>query len=63
MLCADALRENPDETDVTALVAAWQAKRGFQLDRCRQLFGEIRAVSTPDMPMLSVALRELRGLS
>ena len=63
MLCADALRENPDETDVAALVAAWQAKRGFQLDRCRQLFGEIRAASTPDMPMLSVALRELRGLS
>ena len=61
-LCADALRESPDETDVAALVAAWEAKRGFQLDRCRQLFAEIRGTATPDMAMLSVALRELRGL-
>jgi glutamate dehydrogenase len=61
-LCADALRENPEEEDVAKLVAAWQAKRGFQLERCRQLFTEIRAASAADMPMLSVALRELRGL-
>ncbi len=61
-LCADALRENMEETDVAALVAAWQGKRVFQLDRCRQLFSEIRALSAPDMAMLSVALRELRGL-
>ena len=61
-LCADALRENPEETDVPTLVAAWQDKRSFQLDRCRQLFTEIRSASTPDMAMLSVALRELRGL-
>ncbi|MDZ4316799.1 MAG: NAD-glutamate dehydrogenase [Azonexus sp.] len=61
-LCADALRENPDEDDVAALVAAWQAKCSFQLERCRLLFAEIRASSAPDMAMLSVALRELRGL-
>jgi glutamate dehydrogenase len=61
-LCADALRENMDEADVDTLVTAWEGKRSFQLERCRQLFGEIRALSAPDMPMLSVALRELRGL-
>jgi len=61
-LCADALRENPDADDVAALVAAWQVKRSFQLERCRLLCAEIRASSAPDMPMLSVALRELRGL-
>ncbi|MFZ2853817.1 MAG: NAD-glutamate dehydrogenase [Rhodocyclaceae bacterium] len=61
-LCADALRENPDADEVDALVVAWQAKRGFQLERCRLLCAEIRASSAPDMPMLSVALRELRGL-
>jgi len=61
-LCADALRENPGEQDVAALVAAWQVKRGFQLERCRLLGAEIKASSTPDMPMLSVMLRELRGL-
>jgi len=61
-LCADALRENPGEDEVAALVTAWQVKRSFQLERCRLLFAEIRASSAPDMPMLSVALRELRGL-
>jgi len=61
-LCADALRESPAVDEVAALVAAWQAKRGFQLERCRLLWAEIRASSAPDMPMLSVALRELRGL-
>jgi len=44
-------------------MAAWKSRRTFQYERCRQLFAEIRGSATPDMPMLSVALRELRALA
>lgn len=46
-----------------ALVEAWQASNGRTIERAEQLLGELRAVQAPDAAMLSVALRELRGLS
>ena len=45
-----------------ALIAAWEAEREFQLNRCRELLADLKAVGTLDMPMLSVLLRELRAL-
>lgn len=62
-LAAEVLRTSPGETEVDALMAAWKSRRTFQYERCRQLFAEIRGNATPDMPMLSVALRELRALA
>jgi len=47
----------------TALVEAWQANNGRTIERAGQLLGELRAVPAPDAAMLSVALRELRGLA
>ena len=44
------------------LVAAWQHSNDRTLQRAQQLLGELRAVSVPDSAMLSVTLRELRGL-
>jgi glutamate dehydrogenase len=46
-----------------ALVEAWQASNGRTIERAGQLLGELRAVPAPDAAMLSVALRELRGLT
>ena len=62
-LAAEVLRTSPGETETDALMAAWKSRRTFQYERCRQLFAEIRGSATPDMPMLSVALRELRALA
>lgn len=45
------------------LVEAWQASNGRTIERAGQLLGELRAVPAPDAAMLSVALRELRGLT
>ena len=62
-LAADVLRAGDGVPDVDALLAAWKSRRTFQYERCRQLFAELRGTSAPDMPMLSVALRELRALA
>ena len=61
-LAAQALRESPESEDVEVLVAAWQKRREFQFERCRQIFSEIRKAPAPDISMLSVALRELKGI-
>ncbi len=61
-LAAQILRSGPGVDDAGTLIAAWQARREFQVERCRQIFAEIKAAPAPDMAMLSVALRELRGV-
>ncbi len=62
-LAAQVLRENPEQTDREQLLAAWQGRRAFHFDRYQQLMAEIRLAPTPDIAMLSVVLRELRGLA
>ena len=47
----------------SAMVEAWQASNGRTIERAGQLLAELRAVPAPDVAMLSVALRELRGLA
>ncbi|HSW06874.1 NAD-glutamate dehydrogenase [Aquabacterium sp.] len=44
------------------LVSRWATQNQRALERAAQLLGELRAVAAPDAAMLSVALRELRGL-
>ncbi len=51
------------ECDIPALISAWQNSRGPQLQRYRHLVGELRTVPQLDMPMVSVVLRELRGMA
>ncbi len=43
-------------------IEAWEAQREPRLARCRQLLADLKPVGHPDMAMLSVLLRELRGL-
>ena len=49
-------------TDATALIDAWQAQRLPQMARCQQLLADLKPTANLDMAMLSVLLRELRGL-
>ncbi|MBE0627777.1 MAG: NAD-glutamate dehydrogenase, partial [Burkholderiales bacterium] len=62
-LAAQVLRESPEQQDSPLLVAAWQGRRAFHFDRYQQLLAEIRIAAAADIAMLSVVLRELRGLA
>lgn len=63
VLAAEVLKEDPDLLDHAQLVGAWRTRRAFQFDRYQQLLGEIRTTPVADIAMLSVVLRELRGLA
>ena len=52
-----------DGADAPRLVAAWQERHRSALERAIKLLSELRASPTPDLSMLSVALRELRNLA
>lgn len=47
----------------TELVEAWRTRNARTLERAAQLVTELRAAPAPDASMLSVALREMRGLA
>jgi glutamate dehydrogenase len=44
-------------------VAAWEARQRGTMERAARILGELRAVQSPDLAMLSVGLRELRNLA
>jgi glutamate dehydrogenase len=46
-----------------AIIDAWAARNGAALQRAERMLGELRALPSLDLAMLSVALRELRGLA
>jgi glutamate dehydrogenase len=56
------LQHSPQEDSASPLILAWESQRPFQLQRSRQLLSELAGSTAPDLAMLSVALRELRGL-
>jgi glutamate dehydrogenase len=61
-LARSVLKDAGTERDAATLIERWSAQRSFRLDRCRQLLADLRPLSTLDMSMLSVLLRELRSL-
>ncbi len=63
VLTANALRLLPESEDPAEILAAWQARHQQQVERYRNLVGEIHAAKAIDLAMLSVILRELRGMS
>ena len=44
------------------MIDAWEAQREFKLGRARQLLTDLKPMTSLDMAMLSVLLRELRAL-
>ena len=62
-LAANVLKRSPGLKETEALIQAWEAERQPQIERCRQVFADVRSSATIDMPMVSVVLRELRSLT
>ena len=58
-LTADALRNGPRRS----ALAAWKARNAMLYARFRQILADLRAAESPDLAMLSVAMRELRNLT
>jgi glutamate dehydrogenase len=61
-LASRALTEATDVGDTATLLVAWKSKHATALARAERLIGELKMVPSLDLPMLSVALRELRNL-
>src|SRR6266850_2434774 len=62
-LTADALRTDASPSDPAALINAWKTRNAVLYERFRQVLTDLRAAESPDLAMLSVAMRELRNLS
>jgi glutamate dehydrogenase len=62
-LTADALRAGAPPADAGTLIAAWKSGNSVLYERFRQILVDLRAAESPDLAMLSVAMRELRNLS
>jgi glutamate dehydrogenase len=62
-LTADALRAAALSTDPASLIASWKTRNSVLYARFQQILVDLRAAESPDLAMLSVALRELRNLS
>ncbi len=50
-------------TTAAKMIEAWQDRNRRPLERVAKLLAEVRAVREPDASMLSVVLREMRGLA
>jgi glutamate dehydrogenase len=61
-LAGEALRTD-GATDPEGQIAAWKRRNAVLYERVRQVLTELRAAETPDLAMLSVAMRELRNLA
>jgi len=44
-------------------LTAWKARNAVPYERFRQVLADLRGAESPDLAMLSVAMRELRNLS
>ena len=53
---------NPEGREPNKLIIAWEAQHKNELDRVRQLVGDIQSAGVADLSMLSVAVRELGAL-
>jgi glutamate dehydrogenase len=61
-LTAGVFRLAGAEASSAELLAAWEERQAYQLGRWEQVCAELQPAGTLDMPMVSVALRELRAL-
>ena len=57
------LKRSPEPGDAGTLIDVWEQDRKAQIERCRQVFADVRSSASIDMPMVSVVLRELRSLT
>jgi glutamate dehydrogenase len=62
-VAADALKKDTGGADPAVLIDRWKKSNAVLYERFRQVLADLRTAESPDLAMLSVALRELRNLS
>ncbi|MFO1413311.1 MAG: NAD-glutamate dehydrogenase [Burkholderiales bacterium] len=62
-ITANVIGGGGDVTATATIIGAWKDHNRRALERAAQILTELRAATTPDAAMLSVALRELRALT
>jgi glutamate dehydrogenase len=56
------LQTDTNTQEPTAQIAAWMDSKKMNIGRCLEVLSEIAHAENPELPMLSVALREIRNL-
>ncbi|MDT3670497.1 MAG: NAD-glutamate dehydrogenase [Aromatoleum sp.] len=62
ILAADALKHCPGVEAPEEVIAAWQERNRVNVERYRHLLADVKTAGAIDMAMLSVLMRELRGM-
>ena len=62
-LAGEAIRLAPAGGGLDAVLEAWQSRSAVARERYQHLLGEIRGAQSVDLAMVSVLLRELRGMA
>ncbi len=62
-LAADALRGAQGGSDTAQRIEAWESSNRALFERFRQVLADLRSAESPDLAMMSVAMRELRNLA
>ena len=63
LLTASVIRLSPSGSDAAEMLAAWEATNQAPLTRLRDMVTDLKTGPALDLAMLSVVLRELRGLT
>ena len=61
-LTRDVLRQASKNSDAVSRIAAWRTHNSAEVDRCRQVLSDLKGGPNTDFAMLSVAMREIRGM-
>jgi len=62
VLTNDVLRMETSEKAPQARIEAWLRQNAATVNRCRQILSDLRSAGKTDFTMLSVAMREIRGM-
>jgi len=62
-LSVEVLRAGASSASPSALISAWKTRNAVLYERFRQILTDLRVAESPELAMLSVALRELRNFT
>ena len=63
LLTSGVVKLSPAKSDAEAMLAAWEQLNTLPLARLKEMVADLKAGPTLELAMLSVVLRELRGLA
>ena len=62
LLTRDVLRQAAAHSDADSRIGAWMAQNAASVERCRQVLSDLKGGGQTDFAMLSVAMRDVRGM-